>query len=125
MHERTLWLLQVNGFAAQYEQTGDKDALTAVQHFFDVVTHHHSYATGGIHHWLSDACTHRPLRMPPACIPQKFFQSAASACVRRPRQQPNQQNSAFPLHCWLQAATVLVCPSAAARGMQPLLLRAC
>ena len=39
--------LQVNGFAAQYEKTGDKDALTAVQHFFDVITHHHSYATGG------------------------------------------------------------------------------
>ena len=38
---------QVNGFAAQYEKTGDKDALTAVQHFFDVITHHHSYATGG------------------------------------------------------------------------------
>ena len=37
----------MNGFAAQYEATGDKDALTAVQHFFDVVTHHHSYATGG------------------------------------------------------------------------------
>lgn len=40
-------LAQVNGFAAQYEVTGDKDALTAVQHFFDVITHHHSYATGG------------------------------------------------------------------------------
>ena len=38
---------QVNGFAAQYEKTGDKDALIAVQHFFDVITHHHSYATGG------------------------------------------------------------------------------
>jgi hypothetical protein len=43
----SIWLLQVNGFAAQYEATGDKDALTAVQHFFYVITHHHSYATGG------------------------------------------------------------------------------
>lgn len=43
----SIWLLQVNGFAAQYEATGDRDALTAVQHFFDVITHHHSYATGG------------------------------------------------------------------------------
>ncbi|DBA96514.1 hypothetical protein WJX77_003023 [Trebouxia sp. C0004] len=40
-------LAQVNGFAAQYEATGDKDALTAVEHFFNVITHHHSYATGG------------------------------------------------------------------------------
>ena len=60
MHEYTLWVLQVNGFAAQYEQTGDKDALTAVQHFFDVVTHHHSYATGGMHRLLHalSTCLH-------------------------------------------------------------------
>ncbi|KAA6427609.1 MAG: hypothetical protein FRX49_02272 [Trebouxia sp. A1-2] len=36
----------VNGYAAQYEATGAKDALTAVEHFFYVITHHHSYATG-------------------------------------------------------------------------------
>ncbi len=52
-----IWLLQVNGFAAQYEATGEKDALTAVQHFFDVITHHHSYATGGQpSHTLTESC---------------------------------------------------------------------
>lgn len=39
--------MQVNGFAAQFEKTGDKDALTAVKHFFDIVTKDHSYPSGG------------------------------------------------------------------------------
>lgn len=66
-------LLQVNGFAAQYEKTGDKEALTAVQHFFDVITHHHSYATGGQHSpynamycmlLLLEACAHARVTVP-------------------------------------------------------------
>ena len=39
--------LQVNGFAAGYSTTGDKDRQSAVSNFFDIITGSHSYATGG------------------------------------------------------------------------------
>ena len=45
---RCHFVAQVNSFAAQYEKTGNKDAFTAVRHFFDIVTQQHSYATGGM-----------------------------------------------------------------------------
>ncbi len=35
-----------------YDITGDKDARTATQNFFDIVTQHHSFATGGSNEWV-------------------------------------------------------------------------
>lgn len=42
-----LVLPQVSGFAALATTTGDPQALQAVQHFFEVLTTKHSFATGG------------------------------------------------------------------------------
>ena len=48
-----LWLLrtrphkQVAGFAENYDVTGNATARRAVEHFFSIVTQHHSFATGG------------------------------------------------------------------------------
>ena len=39
--------LQVNGFAAGFATTGDKERQAAVSNFFDIITGSHSYATGG------------------------------------------------------------------------------
>ena len=38
---------QVNALAARYETTGDLQALAGVQFFFDTVTKHHGFTTGG------------------------------------------------------------------------------
>ena len=44
---RSFTYLQVNGFAAGFAATGDKDRQAAVSNFFDIITGSHSYATGG------------------------------------------------------------------------------
>ncbi|KXZ56392.1 hypothetical protein GPECTOR_1g348 [Gonium pectorale] len=46
MHANT-HLAQVVGFAAGYDSTGNATLRSAVSHFFDIVTQHHGYATGG------------------------------------------------------------------------------
>ncbi|GFR41395.1 hypothetical protein Agub_g2074 [Astrephomene gubernaculifera] len=40
-------LAQVAGFAEAYDAVGDEAARTATRNFFDIVTEHHSFATGG------------------------------------------------------------------------------
>jgi len=39
--------MQVNGFAAGFESTGDQKRRAAASNFFDIIVGAHSYATGG------------------------------------------------------------------------------
>lgn len=39
--------IQIVGFAAGYEATGNPKLRTAVNNFFEIVVQHHGYATGG------------------------------------------------------------------------------
>lgn len=43
--------MQVNGFGARYESTGDEEARTAVKNFFRIITSNHSFSTGGSNWW--------------------------------------------------------------------------
>jgi DUF1680 family protein len=45
---------QVVGYASRFDVTHDADGRAAVDHFFQALTQHHSYATGGNNDHVSE-----------------------------------------------------------------------
>ncbi|EFJ44751.1 hypothetical protein VOLCADRAFT_106211 [Volvox carteri f. nagariensis] len=72
-------LAQVAGFAEAYDTVGDEAARNATRNFFDIVTTHHSFATGGSNdHEFWQA----PDRMADSVIKQKDAVETQETCTQ-------------------------------------------